>query len=100
MNRSKSYDEVISQRLQDPEYTKGFILTCMEGDDEDAMTLVESVLEVISRMGTKEFAKLVDAHESSISRILSNGDIPKIETLNKLLKPFKLRTRLEVEDVA
>ena len=98
MNRTKSYDKIMSEKMQNPEFAKEYILASMEGDEPQ--TLIEALFEVISIIGIKEYSELVGLHESSISRAISVGDIPKIETLNKFLAPFNLKARLDVEEVA
>ncbi len=98
MRRTKSFDEMLSKRLQNVDYAREYIIASMEGDEPQ--TLVESLIEVMDIIGHKEFAKMVDMQQPAITRIVSTGDIPKFSTLNKLLAPFKLKARLDVEEVA
>lgn len=98
MYRSESYDKFISKQLQDePEFAREYILSSMK---EDKLSLVDALKLMISKMGVSEFAKLADSHRSNISRFISTDEIPKLETLNRYLAPFKLRAKLEVELVA
>lgn len=98
MYRSKSFDEMLSKELQNPTIGREYIISAMEG--KEGKSLVEALFEVITIMGTKEFAELVGMQQQNISRLLTSGDIPKIDTINKLLAPFGLRARLDVEEVA
>ncbi len=98
MKRTKSFDKMLSKKLHNPKFAREYIMASMEG--EEAQTLIEAMIEVINVMGHKEFAELVGIERAAISRISKNGDIPKIETLNNLLAPFRLRAKLDVEEVA
>lgn len=98
MYRTKSFNELLSKELQDPVIGREYIVSAMEGDD--GLTLVEALFEVISIMGTKEYSELVGMKQQNVSRLISSGTIPKLETVNQLLAPFKLKARLDVEEVA
>ncbi len=98
MYRTKSFDEMVSKELQDPMNAREFMLASMEG--EDGKNLIDALKRTISIMGVSEFAELIGVQRSNVSRMLSQDDIPKIETLNRYLEPFKLRVRIDVEEVA
>ncbi len=98
MYRTKSFDKLLSKQLQNSEVARGYIIESMSGDEP--LTLVEALLDLMDTMGHKEYAKLVKMQPSAIARIVAKGDIPKIETLNRLLAPFQLRAKLDVEKVA
>ncbi|MCB9027136.1 MAG: hypothetical protein H6625_12505 [Bdellovibrionaceae bacterium] len=96
--RTESFDAYLSEQLQNPEMAKEFLLSSMEG--EDSLNLIDALKRTISCMGIKEFSEISGIHRHSISRMLSQDDIPKIETLNNYLAPFHLRVKIQVEDVA
>lgn len=96
MYRTKSFDEFLSKELRKPKIGREYIIAAIEADK----SLLDALVEVISIMGTKEFAKLTGIKPQNVSRFLSQDSIPKIETLNQMLAPFKLKAKLNVEKVA
>ena len=101
MRRSKDFDEYLYEQLQNAEFAKNYFISSMEElDGEPGLDLFDALKNIIRKMGSKEYADLVEMDQSNISRILSQDDIPKLETLNRLVAPFKLKIRLDIEDVA
>ena len=98
MYRTESFDKLLSEQLQNPDFAREFLLSSMEGDD--GLDLVNALKQTINCMGIKEYSEISGIHRNSISRMLSQEDIPKIETLNRYLSPFNLRARFDVEKVA
>ena len=98
MYRHGSYDEKLAQELKNLEFARGFLKSLMEG--EDGLSLLDALKHTIRRMGVKEFSKVADIPEKSVSRMLSQESIPKLETLNKYCSPFGLKVGLVLEDVA
>ena len=98
MYRAESFDELLSEQLQNPDFAREFLLSSMEGND--GFDLVGALKRTISCMGIKEYSKLSGIHRNSVSRMLSHGDIPKVDTLNRYLSPFNLRVKFDVEEVA
>ena len=96
--RNKSFDELLSKQLRNPEFARGYIFEAMRG--EDALTIEEVLFEMIQIIGIKEYAELVGMQASNVTRMLSSGEIPKIETINRLLAPFGLKAKIDVEEVA
>ena len=64
MNRTSSYDEMLSKRLQNPEYAREYIVASMEG--EEGQTLISALLSMIEVMGIKEYSELVNMPKSAI----------------------------------
>lgn len=95
MRRAKTYNEELSLRLQNPSYAKDFILALMEGPD--AFTLEDSIRQIIAIMGVKEFSKLTGVPSSNLVAFAKARRNLKVETLDLLLKPFKLKTKLVIE---
>ena len=98
MYRHDSYDEKLAKKLKDQKFAKNFLLSLMEGDE--GLSLLEALKHSIKRMGVKEFSEISKIPEKSISRMLGNQKIPKVETLNKYCTPFGLKVYLDLEDVA
>lgn len=97
MYRTKSFNEMLAEELKNPGFAKEYLLASMEG--EDGMDLLGALKHTISVMGIKEYSEISGMKPSNISRMLSQEEIPKIQTLNKFLAPFKLKVRVEVEDI-
>lgn len=70
----------------------------IEGDD--SLTIEDALRLVIKRMGVTDFANLIDLPKSNIAEFLSGKRNLKIETLEKYLKPFKLKVELVLKKVA
>lgn len=95
MNRSESYDEYLSAKLQKPSFARGFLIALTE--TEDPLSLEDALRRTITRMGLKEFAKLAGVPQSNVSDYVRGKRKLKFETLNTYLKPFKLRAKLVLE---
>ncbi|MCB9086690.1 MAG: type II toxin-antitoxin system RelE/ParE family toxin [Bdellovibrionaceae bacterium] len=101
MYRNKDFDEYVSQEMRDPLYRREYLISMISGDDGvEPLPLFDALKIAIGRMGVTEFAELVRMERSSVSRILSQSTIPKVETLDRFLKPFGLRVKLDVIEVA
>lgn len=85
--RTIDWDKGLAKDLQDPEFAKEFILSSLEG----GLSLQEVLGKVIRCYGVKEFAKKNKLPSSNIIRAINPKHNPTYETLNKLLKPFKLK---------
>lgn len=99
--RTESFDEFLSEQLQDADMAREFLLSSMEG--KGRLPLIEALKRTISSMGIKEFSKMSGIHRNTISRMLSQEDIPKITTLDKYLLAFGLKSKItivEVDEVA
>ncbi len=97
MRRSKNYDEFFSEQLHDKDFAREYLLQTMK---EDGLTLVETLKQMIQRMGITEFASLVGNQRANISRFVTTDEHPRMETLNRYLAPFNLQVKLDIEDVA
>jgi len=95
MNRTKSYDQELSEKLSDPKFAQAFLMGLMEG--EDGLTIEDALRHAIKRMGVKEFSQSVGVPHSNIQEFLKKKRRPKPETLDLYLKPFRLKIKLIVE---
>ena len=98
MNRSKSYDQELSEKLKNPHFAQNFLLTLMEG--EDGLSVEEALKHAIERMGVKEFSEASGIPSPNIVDFLKDRRRPKPETLDLYLHPFHLRIKIELEKVA
>jgi DNA-binding phage protein len=97
MRRTTDYDEQLSQELRDPEFAREFLLTLIEGDE--GLNVENALRHMIQRMGVKEASELTGMAAPNIVAFLKGNRHPKRETLDKLLRPFGLRTKTIIEDV-
>ena len=93
--RTESFDEFLSEQLQEPGMASEFLLASLEG--EDGLTLIQAIIRTIGCMGIKEFSEMSGIHRNAVSRMMAQNDIPKIETLNKYLAAFDLKAKIVVE---
>ncbi|MBI3534456.1 MAG: hypothetical protein HY072_03075 [Deltaproteobacteria bacterium] len=98
MYRNSLFDQDLSKKLQDPKFSKGFILNLMEGDD--GLTLQEALRQTIERMGVKEFCKYSSMRKQNVNDFVKGRRKLKLETLDEFLKPFHLKTTLILEEAA
>jgi DNA-binding phage protein len=61
---------------------------------EEGVSIQQAVGKVIRAMGVKEFAAKVGMASSNVLRAINPRHNPTQETLNRLLKPFRLRLSL------
>lgn len=95
MNRAKSYDQELSEKLLDPKFAQSFLMGLIEG--EDGLSIEDALRHTIKRMGVKEFSDATGIPHSNIQEFLKKKRNPKPETLNLYLKPFNLKAKLVVE---
>jgi hypothetical protein len=95
MNRNKSYNQELSEKLKNHRFAQGYLLALMEG--EEGLEVEEALRHTIERMGIKEFAELADIPNSNVVEFLKGKRKLKPETLDSYLSPFHLRTRLILE---
>lgn len=98
MNRSKSYDQELSEKLKNPKFAQNFLLTLMEG--EDGLSVEDALKHAIQRMGIKEFSEVSNIPSPNIVDFLKDRRRPKPETLDLYLHPFRLKIKIELEKVA
>ena len=88
--RSGDWNEGLAQDLRDREFAREFLLAAM---DEDVPIQI-ALGKVIRAMGVKEFAGKVRMASPNVLRAISTRHNPTQDTLNRLLKPFRLKLSL------
>lgn len=88
--RSKDWNQGLAQDLQDPEFAQEFLLAAIE----EGISIQLALGKAIRALGVKEFAAKVGLPSSNLLRAINPKHNPTQETLNRLLKPFKLRLSL------
>lgn len=88
--RSKDWNEGLAEDLQDPEFAREFLTAAVE----DGVPLKIALGKVIRARGVKEFSQTVGIPSPNVLRAIHPKHNPTQETLERLLKPFKLRIGL------
>lgn len=88
--RSIEWNDGLAENLKDAEFARAFLLEAIEED----ISIQEALGKAIRAQGVKEFSKKVRLPSSNILRAINPKSNPTLETINKLLKPFKLQLSL------
>jgi len=88
--RSKDWNEGLAQDLRDKDFAREFLLSAIE----EGVPIQRALGKVIRAMGVKEFAAKVGMASPNLLRAINPRHNPTQETLNRLLKPFRLKLSL------
>jgi DNA-binding phage protein len=88
--RSKDWNEGLAKDLRDPAFARQFLLAAID----EGVPLQLALGKAIRAMGVKEFAAKVRMPSSNVLRAIHPRHNPTQDTLNRLLKPFRLRLSL------
>jgi len=98
MNRRKTFNEELSEKLKNPRFFQHYIQGLVEAEDGD-LSYEDALRDTIEVMGLREFSKLSHVPEQRIHEFIEGKNL-KPETLDKFLRPFKLKTKIVFEEVA
>ena len=85
--RSQDWNVGLAEDLRDAEFAREFLLAAMD----EGVAIQVALGKVIRAMGVKEFAAKADMAAPNVQRAINPRHNPTLETLNRLLDPFKLR---------
>ena len=88
--RSKDWNVGLAQDLRNQEFAREFLLAAIE----EGVSIQAALAKVIRATGVKEFAAKVRIASPNVLRAIDPRHNPTQETLNRLLRPFKLRLSL------
>ena len=88
--RSEDWNVGLAKDLRDAAFAREFLLAAID----EGVDLQLALGKVIRAMGVKEFAARVRMASPNVLRAINPRHNPTQETLNRLLKPFKLRLSL------
>jgi DNA-binding phage protein len=88
--RSKDWNEGLAMDLQDAAFAREFLLAAIE----EGVSIQVALGKVIRAIGVKEFAAKIGVASPNLLRAINPRHNPTQETLNRLLKPFKLKLSL------
>ena len=88
--RSKDWNVGLAEDLRNREFAREFLL----GAIDEGVPLQVALAKVVRAMGVKEFAAKVGMASPNVLRAIHLRHNPTQDTLNRLLRPFKLRLTL------
>ncbi|MYN63974.1 MAG: hypothetical protein F4X11_02955 [Acidobacteria bacterium] len=88
--RSRDWNEGLAQDLRDPEFARDFLLAAMD----EGVPIQTALGKVIRAMGVKEFAEQAQMAGPNVLRAIHPRHNQTQATLNRLLKPLRLRLSL------
>ena len=88
--RSKDWNVGLAQDLRDPNFAREFLLAAIE----EGVSIQVALAKVIRAIGIKEFSARIKIASPNILRAIHPRHNPTQETLNRLLKPFRLKLSL------
>lgn len=92
--RSESYDEYIAKRMQEGKFARGVLVSLIEEFDA---TVEDALRETIPKMGIKEFSEKAGVPFQNVSDFIRGKRKLKLETLDKYLAVFKLKSKLTIQ---
>ncbi|CBW26527.1 hypothetical protein BMS_1690 [Halobacteriovorax marinus SJ] len=94
-NRHGSYNEVLSEKFNDKEYAREYLLNLV---NEEELSLEDAISEVIKAMSLTKFAKLSGQSISQTSDFISKRQRWSSDKLIKITKKvFDLQVKLTIE---
>ena len=88
--RSRDWNEGLARDFRNREFAREFLLAAMD----EGIPIQTALGKVIRAMGVKEFASKVRMASPNVLRAINPRHNPTQETMNRLLKPFRLKLSL------
>lgn len=88
--RSRDWNEGLARDLRNRDFAREFLLAAMD----EGIPIQTALGKVIRAMGVKEFASKVRMASPNVLRAINTRHNPTQETMNRLLKPFRLKLSL------
>jgi len=96
-NRNKNFNEMLAKEMQDFEFAQGYLLDLLNEHD---LPLQDAVIESIEAMGLSAYAARSGLSIQYVSDFVNKRRDYKVEVIDKFLRPFGLKVKLDVEKVA
>ena len=88
--RSKDWNVGLAQDLRDWKFAREFLLAAIE----EGVSIQIALGKVIRAIGIREFSARVKIASPNVVRAINPRHNPTQDTLNRLLKPFRLKLSL------
>ncbi len=85
--RSRDWNVGLAEDLRSPTFARKFLLAAID----EGVPIQAALGKVVRAMGVKEFAAKVRMASPNVLRAINPRHNPTQETLNRLLKPFRLK---------
>ena len=92
--RSSDWNIGLAEDLRNQEFAREFLLAAID----EGVPLQVALAKVVRAMGVKEFAAKVHMASPNLLRTLNPRHNPTQSTLNRLLKPFRIKLSLALID--
>jgi probable addiction module antidote protein len=90
MTRTRRYEEVLDEDLQDPAEAAAYLSACLQ--DEDPEVFLLALRDVArARGGVAKLAEMTDLNREHLYRMLSEKGNPELRSLEALLDALGLR---------
>lgn len=93
--RCRDWNEGLAQDLRDQGFARAFLLAAVD----EGVPIQIALGKVIRATGVKEFAAKVKMASPNVLRAINPRHNPTQDSLNRLLKPFRLRLSLARLDI-
>ncbi len=88
--RSRDWEVGLAEDLRDPTFAREFLMASID----EGVAIQVALARVVRAMGVKEFAAKVRMASPNVLRALNPRHNPTQATINRLLRPFRLRLSL------
>lgn len=88
--QSRDWRLGLAEDLRSPSFAREFLM-CSVNEGTNVQLVLRTVIRTI---GVKEFSAKVGMARPSVVRAIRPSCTPSLQTLNRLLKPFRLRVTL------
>lgn len=95
--RTESYDKMISEKLQDADYARDYLIHLVE---EEEKSVEEALIILAQKMGEKEFAEFIGTSKQKVNDFVKGRRKATLAMLNKLLEPFELELTIGLKEAS
>lgn len=95
--RTESYDKMMSEKLQDADYARDYLLHLVE---EEEHSVEDALIILAQKMGEKEFAELIGTSKQKVNDFVKGRRKLTLAMLNKLLEPFELELTIGLREAS
>ena len=88
--RSRGWEIGLADDLRDPAFAREFLMASID----EGVAIQVALARVVRAMGVKEFAAKVRMASPNVLRVLNPRHNPTQATIDRLLRPFRLRLSL------
>ena len=99
MSRTRHYEDVLDEDLQDPSEAAGYLNACLEdGDPEVFLLALRDVAR--ARGGVAKLAEVTELNREHLYRILSENGNPELRSLEALLDALGFRLAVALKEAS